>query len=195
MKRFYYSENIRNFLDSSDNEILGNLSRNSQFRDDVEQKDAWIDEIKILKNILYHYNGAIYFEYSIPRMGRRIDVVLIIKNVIFVLEFKVGEKLFYNVDIDQVWDYALDLKNFHETSHKHLIVPILICTNAKESENVIATTHHNDNLLFPLKSNANQLKEIIDKILLFADGDDVVAEDWSKGRYLPTPTIDRKSVV
>lgn len=189
MKRYYYSENIENFLQSSDNEILGNLSRNSHFRDDVEQKNAWIEEIRILNNVLKNYFGTIYFEYSIPRMGRRIDVVLIIKNVIFVLEFKIGEKTFYNMDIDQVWDYALDLKNFHETSHKHLIAPILLCTNAKEFQNVISTTHHNDNLLFPIKSNAKVLKGIIDEILLFADGDDIVSEDWSNGRYYPTPTI------
>jgi len=65
-------------------------------------------------------------------MGRRIDVVLVIERVIFAVEFKVGEKTFDRSAIDQVWDYGLDLKNFHEASHDASIVPILIATDATE---------------------------------------------------------------
>ncbi|MCX6162312.1 MAG: hypothetical protein NTV87_13390, partial [Ignavibacteriae bacterium] len=119
----------------------------------------------------------------------RIDVVLIIKNVVFVLEFKIGENEFPSSAIDQVWDYALDLKNFHETSHNILIAPVLICTNAKDAEIVIATTHHNDNLLFPIKSNVTQLKQVTENVLSFADGENINSNEWSKGRYSPTPTI------
>ena len=54
-------------------------------------------------------------------MGRRIDVVLLIKSVIFILEFKVGESDFNAAAIDQVWDYAIDLKNFHESSREATI--------------------------------------------------------------------------
>ena len=63
-------------------------------------------------------------------MGKRIDVVLIINNVIFILEFKVGEKEYLHTAIEQVWDYALDLKNFHQPSHNAVIVPILVATEA-----------------------------------------------------------------
>ncbi len=189
MNRFYYSENISKYLVSSDDEILGVLSRNSQFAVDVTQKDAWLAEISILKDILIDFEGSIYFEYSIPRMGRRIDVVLIINNVIFILEFKIGESNFTSSAIDQVWDYALDLKNFHETSHNCLIAPILICSNANDAEIAIATTHHNDNLLFPIKSNVAQLKHVIENVLSFVDGDNINSDEWSNGRYSPTPTI------
>ena len=96
MNRAYYSETIVNFLDQSPNEILGTLSNNSEFSDELTQKEAWKVEIKILKDILQKYNGSIYFEYAIPRMGKRIDVLLIIKSVIFILEFKVGEKEFHS---------------------------------------------------------------------------------------------------
>ncbi len=147
MNRYYYSDNISKYLSSSEDEILGVLSRNSQFGVDVTQKDAWLEEIYILKDTLSGFNGSIYFEYSIPRMGRRIDVVLIIKNVIFILEFKIGESNYTLSAIDQVCDYALDLKNFHETSHNCLIAPVLICSNANDAEIIIATTHHNDKLL------------------------------------------------
>ena len=94
MNPYFYSDTISNFITSSTNEIFGAISSNSDFPVEPTQKGAWTQEIKILKEVLQNYKGRIFFEYSIPRMGRRIDVVLIIKNVIFVLEFKVGEKEF-----------------------------------------------------------------------------------------------------
>jgi hypothetical protein len=100
------------------------------------KREPGTQEISILKNVLKDHEGRIFFEYSIPRMGRRIDVVLIIKNVIF--EFKVGEKDFNQSAFDQVWDYALDLKNFHETSHANLIAPVLICTESKKWYDIIS---------------------------------------------------------
>src|SRR5450432_3457000 len=144
MKRYFYSNIISIFLTTSAQEIFGSLAKNSGFADELTQKEAWNQEIKILKEILKDYQGSIFFEYSIPRMGKRIDVILIIKNVIFILEFKVGEKDFLSSSVDQVWDYALDLKNFHETSHTHLIAPILIATEAKNILPYISTTSHND---------------------------------------------------
>lgn len=189
MKRHYYSNIISAFCSSSSQEILGELVENSEFSVEISQKDAWLHQIKILKNVLSDYEGAIFFEYSIPRMGKRIDVVLLLENVIFVLEFKVGEGEFLRNNLDQVWDYALDLKNFHETSHKHLIAPILIATEAMNTFFNIATTPHNDNLLFPIKSNTESLKEIIKSVLLFADGENINATTWAGGRYSPTPTI------
>ena len=122
-------------------------------------------------------------------MGRRIDVVLIIKHVIFVVEFKVGESQFLSSAVDQVFDYALDLKNFHETSHYHLIAPILISTQANDAAYLISTNAHNDNLLFPIKSNGNNFRMLIEEVLAFVDGENIDAKEWNQGRYQPTPTI------
>ncbi len=189
MKRFFYSNPIHGFLQSTKNEIIGELVINSGFADELTQKEAWQQQINILKDVLTPYEGSIFFEYSIPRMGRRIDVVLIIKNVIFILEFKVGEKKFHQSDIDQVYDYALDLKNFHETSHIHLIAPVLIATETKALVTTLSTTHHNDNLLFPIKTNTKLLDDAITKVLEFADGESIVTDNWADGSYSPTPTI------
>src|SRR5262245_27221821 len=151
MRRAYYSDNISNFLQKSTEEILGKLAQANDFSLEQTQRDAWLEEIRILKNALRPYNGSVYFEYSIPRMGKRIDVVLLIGAVIFVLEFKVGEKEFQSYAADQVCDYALDLKNFHETSHDCYIAPILIATRARAASiTVISTTIHNDKLLLPI---------------------------------------------
>jgi len=189
MNRFYYSDTISNFLKASPQEIIGHLAENSEYAVETTQKDAWLGQIAILKPILSKLDGAIFFEYSIPRMGGRIDVVLIVENVIFVLEFKVGEKEFNQSAIDQVWDYALDLKNFHETSHHHLIAPILIATESKKTYTVIEEMPHSDNLLYPIKTNTENLRNIIQHVLEFADGEIINPIQWSNGRYSPTPTI------
>ena len=189
MKRSFYSDSIQSFLQSSTEHILGTLSLDNEFSLELTQKDSWVHQILLLKNVLTGFEGKIFFEYSIPRMGRRIDVVLIIKNVIFVLEFKVGEKEFKLNDADQAFDYAVDLKNFHETSHEHLIAPILIATHARNEYSIIASTPHNDNVLFPIKTNSALLLEVIQNVLAFSDGDLIDVANWEGGRYAPTPTI------
>lgn len=190
MKRFFYSDSITNFLSTPSDNILGILSKNPVFYQHVStQRATWEYQVNILQETLKYYTGLIYFEYAIPRMGRYIDVVLVIKNVIFVLEFKVGSNEFFLNDIDQVWDYALDLKNFHEKSHKNILAPILIATHATDLNINIATTPHNDNLLFPIRTNSEYLNTVIDNVLEFAEGEGEHIEDWAGGRYMPTPTI------
>ena len=189
MKRCCYSSTISHFLLSPSENILGVLAANNEFSLEQTQRLAWNTQIKILKEILHYYEGKVFFEYSIPRMGRRIDVVVLIRNVIFVLEFKIGEREFLLSSIDQVLDYALDLKNFHETSHQHLIAPILIATEARNVIPLISATPHNDNVLFTIRANVSLLKETIDNVLQFADGENIDAQSWELGRYSPTPTI------
>ena len=189
MKREYYSDSIVDFLNTGPDQILGILSRNNDFNLEQTQRDAWLAEITILQKVLPRFKGVIYFEYAIPRMGRRIDVLLLIGAVIFVLEFKVGESTFPAYAIDQVWDYALDLKNFHETSHDHYVAPLLIATKAKSETSLIATTAHNDKLLFPVKTNIQTLENVIADILQFADDKEIDTQNWNLGRYQPTPTI------
>src|SRR5215207_5778458 len=101
MRREYYSDTISDFITRNNDEILGKLAQGNDFALEQTQRDAWLEEIRILKTVLPPYKGSIYFEYSIPRMGKRIDVILIIGPVIFVLEFKIGEKEFHSYAIDQ----------------------------------------------------------------------------------------------
>jgi hypothetical protein len=103
MQREYYSDSIANFRETTPDNILGTLARNNDFSLERTQREAWMEEIDILNKVLLPFDGAIYFEYSIPRMGKRIDVVLLIGPAIFVLEFKIGEKEFLSYAIDQVW--------------------------------------------------------------------------------------------
>jgi hypothetical protein len=187
-KRAYYSESISSFLQRNANEILGTLSTNNDFDLGQSQRDAWLMQISLLQKILTPHDGAIFFEYSIPRMGRRIDVVLLIGPVVFILEFKVGESEFHQYALDQVHDYALDLKNFHQSSQDRLIAPILIATEAKQfvPSNCVM---HEDKCLLPLKSSTAVLPQTIAGVLAFANGDSIDPAQWEGGRYCPSPTI------
>ena len=191
MNRYFYSDSIDAFLDKAEDTILGRLAANNSFALESTQRDAWLQEIRILKSTLVPYRdqGRLYFEYSIPRLGKRIDAVILLGAVVFVIEFKVGELQFSSHAIDQVYDYALDLKNFHETSHECNIAPILVATNAAAPVLIVAATQQGDRLLLPIKSNLTTLADVLRHVLQFVDGPEIVADEWEQGRYSPTPTI------
>lgn len=189
MKREYYSATIADFIKARPEEIIGQLVISSEFPPEKTQQDAWLKEISILKEVLAKKSGSIYFEYSIPRMGKRIDVVVVVKSVIFVLEFKVGEDNFTLHAIDQVWDYALDLKNFHETSHDCYVAPILVATQARTGSVNIAVNSQNDKVFLPVKVGISSLRVAIDNFLNFSEGLSIDIRHWEQGRYSPTPTI------
>lgn len=117
-KYFFYSD-IRSFLNESLEQIFGKLSRNDEYDTAATQKFAWEQEIVVMKQVLENYReeqGWIIFEYTIPRIGKRIDIVLLLRERVFTIEFKAGEEEIKHADVDQVLDYALDLKNFHQGS-------------------------------------------------------------------------------
>jgi hypothetical protein len=190
MQRYFYSNTIVTFLSQSADEVLGTLARNSNFDDGQLTKQSWLSQIAILKLVLAGREGRIFFEYSIPRIGRRVDVVVIIANVVFVVEFKVGETRFLPSAIDQVWDYALDLKNFHETSHAAVMAPILVATDAPDRLCCLNFSLDADRVFSPpLHTNPGNLGTAIDAVLDFATTDNIDPEAWDAGRYAPTPTI------
>lgn len=195
MLNYYFKDSIKSFLQKSIEEIIGSITVSNQFDSTLFQNKSWEQQISILKKALNGYEGVIFFEFSIPRMGKRIDSLVIIDNVVFVIEFKVGESKFLNYQIDQVWDYALDLKNFHKPSHNAVLAPILVSTEAKKSFLEISTTSHNDKLILPIKSTKDDLTEAIKGTLqFFKDSDIINGEDYARGSYSPTPTIIEAAV-
>jgi hypothetical protein len=189
MKRCYYSGSIGNFLQTSSSLILGELVRNHEFPTELTQSDTWVYQIDFLKQSLQERDGYIYFEYAIPRMGRRIDVVVVDQNVVFVIEFKIGQKEFLVADVDQVWDYALDLKNFHETSHSLTIAPVLVATEAEPAVYPGKFIPDADHLFPPIRTNLQTFAEIYQRVLDDAAAEVIDHEVWATGRYSPTPTI------
>lgn len=154
MLNYYYSDTIKNFCQKSLETIIGEISVNGRLGHINTELFAWEFQINLLQEVLLDYNGQLFFEFSIPRLGKRVDCLLIIKNIVFIIEFKVGENEFLNHNIEQVWDYALDLKNFHQPSHQLLLVPFLVATKANSSKIEIISTSHQDNLVNPIKTNA-----------------------------------------
>lgn len=191
MLNYYYQSSIESFLQKSTEEIIGAITIANQFDSTVLQNRSWEQQVPILKNALEGHSGSIIFEFSIPRMGKRVDTIAIIDDVVFVIEFKVGETTYTSTNIEQVWDYALDLKNFHKPSHSALIVPVLVATEARNSYETISTTTHNDNLLLPIKTNKLGLRVVINKTLDFYGSSNkrVLGEVYTSGSYSPTPTI------
>jgi hypothetical protein len=187
MKRSYYSNSILNFLLDDETRILGELSLCHNHALEDLQKNAWIKQIKALKHSLNNFDkGHIYFEFAIPRMGKRVDNILIINDLIFVLEFKVGDTLYQKHCIEQVIDYCLDLKNFHEGSHHNKLIPVLVSTNAPSVENIFS---YENNLFEPLKANQYNLGEIIAESLFQSNGRQIDPITWESSTYKPTPTI------
>ena len=134
-QRFYYSDTITDFLSRKDSEIVGELTLASQHDINDETSQSWVTEIETLREVLAPYKGrgSLYFEYNIPRMGRRADVIVVIDGIVFVLEYKTSEQRFSRDAAVQVWDYALDLKNFQEGSLDRILIPVLVAPKERDS--------------------------------------------------------------
>lgn len=188
MQRAYYSDTLTNFLKKSKLEIFGELCSNDQFSAEDLQKNTWKTEIDILKEQLITFkDGHIILEYTIPRIGNRIDGIFIYKGIVFLLEFKVGSNTYSNHDTEQVIDYALDLNSFHKESHNKLLVPILICTKASNKDFSISLMK--DNILNPLYCNKNNIANCINNVIENFTQNEFSPYDWINSIYMPTPTI------
>lgn len=193
--RYFYKAPFRRFVDSSEETIFGHISINDEGDSVSEQKYAWSEEIKVLKQVLLPWkyeNAEIIFEYSIPRLGKRIDVVLLLRGIIFAIEFKAGQNTFLQVDMEQVMDYALDLKNFHLDSHHRVIVPILVATEANVTSHDLKFSVYDDHVYNPLMSNVDGLQDIINKVIErehAQPSEECDIANWAISRYSPTPTI------
>lgn len=188
VKRSYYSNDIQSFLNQDNYSIFGEITANDQFSAEDLQKNTWNREIEILKRELSQFlDGYIIFEYTIPRIGNRIDNIVIYKGIIFLLEFKVGEKKYPSYAIEQVTDYAFDLSCFHKESHNRLLVPILISTKAHSVKQEIRISK--DNVLETICCNEYEIAKYITEVSLKFIQDEIIPDDWINSLYMPTPTI------
>lgn len=186
--RSHYSNSLKDFLcDDADN-IYNRLVSASNLYVTQEQRYAWKKEIDILKSKLNNFgSGHIFLEFTIPRMGKRVDAILIFSGMVFVIEFKVGAHKYKKADIDQCEDYALDLKDFHEGSHNLPIVPVLVATDAPSSKKYV---NNNDHVFSPMLVRSTDLGKQIMKISgEYGSNTTIDAGLWESSKYHPTPTI------
>lgn len=172
--------------------ILGSLCDNYHGDARTTTREAWKTEISIMKDTLQELKGRegrIIFEYDIPRLGKRIDVVLLFQGIIFCLEFKAGESHILEADVDQVFDYALDLKNFHKYSQDKVIAPILVATNYKGHSSVVQVSAYDDKVVNPMVTGKNNLIDVMLGVLRKYPFETPVNPKWTISPYAPTPTI------
>lgn len=190
--RCLFNSDFEKFLRLDANAVLGSLCDNYHGTALTTTIEAWKSEIGILKNVVSKLNddrGQIVFEYDIPRLGKRIDAVLLYRGIVFCLEFKVGESKVLEMDVDQVLDYALDLKNFHKLSRDKVIAPILIATKYTNRTDTIQMSVYDDSVINPLVTGEFGVLELIEKVLDRFPNEEIVDANWIISPYAPTPTI------
>ncbi len=191
--RCLYQSDFRSFIEADPYSISGRLHAGYHGTVQTTADEAWSGEIALLQKTLLPWKdeeAEIIFEYDIPRLGKRIDVVLLLRGMIFCLEFKVGQMDALQADVEQVMDYALDLKNFHRYSHDRIIVPILIPTKYPSRSTCFIPSVYDDSIYNPLITGGEGLQKLIRDVLGHAEATTpATIKDWVISPYSPTPTI------
>jgi len=185
----YYSALVSQFVRADPDAVYGALSRHHAHTQEMAQRSAWLEQIAILQKGLTAVPDAwLAFEFAIPRMGKRADAIIVLDGIVFVVEFKVRADAFTSAAIEQVTDYALDLKNFHSASHSRVIVPVVIATDAPSKP--IQLKLWPDDVAEPVLSNGMGLDQLLlATIRRFPGQPPLYPPDWMASGYKPTPTI------
>jgi len=209
----YYAAPVEEFLRAADDEVYAPLASPHGYTLAPEQLSAWRLQLPVLRAALSDVADVadgqsaapwIHLEFDIPRLGRRVDAVLVASSCVIPIEFKVGAKTFERPDYDQAWDYGLDLKNFHAPSHAAAIFPILCATEAPRGD-ARWKPPHPDGVRPPFRCSGAELGRAI-RLALEASpslplplgegrGEGAFAAPrldpatWGTGSYSPTPTI------
>jgi hypothetical protein len=184
----YYSAPVERFLATEPYHVLGALAAAHSHGLEVEQRQAWEEELLVLKTALTALTGTLFLEFDVPRLGSRIDAVLISGSAVFPIEFKCGESHHRLADYNQAWDYALDLKNFHAGSHEASIFPILVATQAQAADDAWQPAYA-DGVRPPYRCNARYLRRALLEGVAQSSGREIDANAWGSSPYQPTPTI------
>ena len=186
--RSYYSASFDEFLSQDSKAVLAELAQAAGPGTTQEQKDAWAEEVGVLKRALRGIGpGHVFLEFEIPRMGKRADAILLFSGVVFVLEFKVGSGEYARADIDQCVDYALDMKDFHEGSRGAVVAPVLVATEAPGRYGL--PSRGPDGVLGHALSNGADLKTAMEEISREYGSGRIDHKAWEESRYRPSPTI------
>lgn len=187
----YYCNSIPGFIKDNSTSIIGQLVKHS-FEVNKDQSDAWENQVRELQHRLEAcgMEGDIIFEYDIVRLGKRIDVILLIRHMVFSLEFKNGKNIFTAQDAQQAEDYAIDIKNFHKESEDLYVCPILIATDAVPFAKPQSTGCYPDKQVHLQRENIETLIPKITNISeIYGDDGEIDFEKWFNSPYYPTPTI------
>jgi hypothetical protein len=189
VKPAYYYAPIADFLQADPDAIYGQLGKHHGHSQELSERAAWLAQIELLRQGLIKIpEGWLAFEFAIPRMGKRADAIILLGGIIFVIEFKIGAERFTSAAIEQVTDYALDLKNFHAASHDRIIVPVVVSTGAQPRP--IQLELWDDEVSPPILSIGDRLGELIVSVVQRYPAQPLLdIQAWVNSAYKPTPTI------
>ena len=189
LTRSWFVRSIADFQNALDDQVLAELVRGSSFSVLQSQRDAWLAQLPLLREALAGHTGMVYLEFEIPRMGHRVDAVVLVNGIVLAIEFKIDAKEYIRSDIDQAYDYAIDLKYFHEASHNLSVVPILVASRAKAKPFILVAHARVSGLYQTICSNAEDLASTINRVISQLPMECVNPATWEASRYCPTPTI------
>jgi hypothetical protein len=200
----FYADAVEAFLRASDDEVYAPLASPHGYTLAPEQLSAWRLQLPGLRAALAEIPARfadshapwIHLEFDIPRLGRRVDAVLVTASCVVPIEFKVGAKTIQQLDYEQAWDYGLDLTNFHAPSHAAPIFPVLCATEVPKSDRRWKPPHA-DGVRPPFCCSAEALGGAIALALNEAAAGSsglrpsatIDPATWGEGSYSPTPTI------
>jgi len=179
---------VPSFLSADGASVLGILAASHAFALEEDQRAAWEEEIEILRGALGGVDGTLFLEFHVPRLGSRIDAVLVAASAVFPIEFKCGARKYLPADYEQAWDYALDLKNFHRASHAADVFPLLVATAARAADDTWKVAHA-DGTRPPRCCTSEGLRQAMLDGLALVSGEPIDGETWGAAQYEPTPTI------
>lgn len=190
------------FLADDPSRILGVLASKSaqQGFTDLKQRQtrAWERQITTLRTVATELTATVpgsqqwglLLEYPIPRRQKRIDTVLLAADVILYVEFKTEEREHTAQARQQAEDYALDLRDFHEGSRSHRIVPVAVALRAKPSSMLVQAEHAE--LVRPARiANGGDCARVLTEAFAAETqgGPQLDAARWDTSAYRPVPTI------
>lgn len=195
MNEAQYYNTLQSFLSESDSSILGKIFHEEQFSASNRTKEAWLSEIRILKEQLaslkVNPSDYIFFEYTIPRVGGRIDCGLIINDILFIIEFKTGEsQQDLTINKEQLQQYVIDLKNFHFESYDVPLVPVLLIESLPNEKIHISPSKEDPTLYCLVTINRQGLTSLIQKANnAISPTHPINALNWLHSPYCPTADI------
>lgn len=194
MNPYQYATTIKDFFSTDENAIIGILTQTNAFDSKRTTIASWKEEISTLKTALNEYkveDGFVAFEYTIPRVDGRIDCVIGLRGVLFVLEFKTGDTRDINADKEQLLQYVTDLKNFHFESYDLPIAPMWVVPSADVPIARVMRPTTNENIFGLMSVCDTTISEVFKKVLTseYANKVKVDADNWLHSPYCPTSNI------
>lgn len=195
--RAYYAGSVCSFIQTDTETVVGQLATRvvSEHRgDEIQQVRSWRRQLALLRSAFVAVGDAantwgLLIELPLLRLGRRIDTVVLVRNIVVVVEFKIGAKSFLSSDREQVEDYALCMRDFHGSSAGKLIVPVLCADEAGRV--IVPGSRPVDNVAETVLANGDSLPDVLRRIS-DSSGDKASQLDWhefDESSYDPTPTV------